>query len=86
MESAVNLHLSFDGYKPIRMQEVLASKEGEESFFTLHRMVPPGTLTYFYSVGDPQQLAKDPHIELVTLIDSGSPTKNNQRVSIAIGE
>ncbi len=68
------------------MQEVLASNDGEESYFTLQRMVPPGSLTYFYSVGDPQQLAKDPHLELVTLVDNGSPTKNNQRVQIAIGE
>ncbi len=50
------------------MQEVLAKKEGEKSYFILYRMVPPGNLSYFYSVGDPSQF------HLKTLTDEVNPT------------
>ena len=65
---------------------MLAASESEESYLILNRMVPPGSLTYFYSTGDTQQLAKDPHKELVTLTDQSNPTKGNQKIQIAFGE
>lgn len=70
--SAVYLHLNFEGFKPMRMLEVT---ENQESYFTLHRMIPPGSLTYFYSVGDPQLATTDPTKGLVTITDQASPTK-----------
>ncbi len=52
----VNLHMSFDGFKPHRMTEYhehhhQRPKKPDISF-VLHRMVPPGKLTYYYSIGD----------------------------------
>ncbi len=42
----VFIHLSFDGYVPDYM-----IPEGGDSYFSL-RMVPPGPLSYFYSIND----------------------------------
>ena len=83
--SAVYLHLNFEGFKPMRMQEVT---EGQESFFSLYRMIPPGSLTYFYSVGDPNLLNNDPKRSLVTITDQSNPTTKveNQRLQMALGE
>lgn len=44
----VNLHLSFDGYKATMME---FSKHGWKDYYIIYRMVPSGTLTYFFSVG-----------------------------------
>ncbi len=51
-EQYVNIHLSFDGYKPIRMPEVPADYDEDEPHFKIFRMVPPGKLSYFYSIGE----------------------------------
>lgn len=50
-------------------------------------MIPPGSLTYFYSVGDPQLATTDPAKGLVTVIDQSSPTKKveKQRLEMTIG-
>lgn len=83
--SAVYLHLNFEGYKPVRMQEVT---EKEESYFTLYRMIPPGNLTYFYSVGDPNLVAADPTKSLVTVTDQSNPTTRveSKLVEMSMGE
>ena len=41
-EFYVNLHLSFDGYKPVRMPEIPPNYDEDEPHFTLYRMVPSG--------------------------------------------
>lgn len=41
-EFHVNLHLSFDGFKPIRMPEIPPNYDEDEPHFTLFRMIPPG--------------------------------------------
>ena len=46
----VSIHLNFDGYKPHRLVE--GSEDGVKFYFA-YLMVPPGSLNYFYSVGDP---------------------------------
>lgn len=71
----------------MRMLEVTSADGQQESFFSLHRMIPPGSLTYFYSVGDPQLATTDPTKGLVTVIDQSSPTKKveKQRLEMAIG-
>ena len=52
----LNLHLSFDGFKPHRMTEYHEHHhlhpDKIDTSFLLHRMIPPGSLSYFYSVGD----------------------------------
>lgn len=44
----VNLHCSFEDFKPHKMN--LDMLEGEETYL-LSRMVPPGKLSYFYTIG-----------------------------------
>ena len=84
-QSAVYLHLNFEGFKPVRMLEVT---ESEESYFTLHRMIPPGSLTYFYSVGDPNLVAADSTKSLVTITDQSNPSTKveNKLVQMSMGE
>lgn len=67
-EFYVNLHLSFDGYKPIRMPEIPANYDEDEPHFTLYRMVPPGPLSYFYTVGEPSYM-NEIGKEIKTLLD-----------------
>lgn len=45
----VNLHMSFDGYRPHFMDEGF---DNGANVFQLFRMVPPGSLYYFYSIGN----------------------------------
>jgi hypothetical protein len=80
----VNLHLSFDGYKAIRMPEIPANYDEEEPHFTLVRMIPPGQLTYFYSVGEPNymdEIGKD----IKTILDQNNPV-SKQKINVHCGQ
>jgi len=83
-EFYVNLHLSFDGFKPIRMPEIPANYDEDEPHFTLFRMVPPGQLSYFYSLGDANymdEIGKD----VKTLLDHNNPVMKH-KLNVHLGE
>lgn len=77
----VNLHMSFDGYKPHFMDE--GFKSGA-SVFSLYRMIPPGSLYYFYSVGNFQRMTPDAIHKLKTLTDGYNPIMFNEDKFIKI--
>lgn len=54
----MHLHLSYDGFKPHKMNE---GHEKGKAFFYLHKMVPPGQLSYFFSISNytNEDLVKD---------------------------
>lgn len=64
----VNLHLNFDSYKPLKMVDC------GDSYKTF-RMIPPGRLEYFYTIGDV-------HDNIIT--DDVSPTRNRD-TTISLG-
>lgn len=51
-------------------------------------MIPPGNLTYFYSVGDPKLATTNPTKSLVTVTDQSNPKTRveNKVVEMAMGE
>jgi len=51
-------------------------------------MIPPGNLTYFYSVGDPKLVTADPTKNLVTVTDQSNPTTRVETkfVEMSMGE
>jgi hypothetical protein len=56
----VFVHLKFDGYKPLKMHDL-----GDK--FQTFRMVPPGTLEYFYTIKGKEELT------LAVIADDVSP-------------
>ncbi len=54
------------------MPEVPADYDEEEPHFKLFRMVPPGKLSYFFSIGENNYMT-DKGKEIKTIINEASP-------------
>lgn len=70
--------MNFDGYKPHKMHETIVALEKCYSTF---RMVPPGNMSYFYSIGNMDNMTDDQRRQLRTITDEANPVlMNDSRV------
>jgi hypothetical protein len=77
----VNLHMSFDGYRPHLMDEIV---ESGGNVFQLFRMVPPGSLYYFYSIGNITNMKPEQHHKMKTLTDGYNPIILNEHETVIV--
>jgi hypothetical protein len=70
----VNVHLSFENY---RAHKMTLNISGFRQHYLLYRMVPPGTLSYFFTVGYSNELDKGNQKELRHMIDTKMPILHN---------
>lgn len=72
----VNLHMSFDGYRPHFMDEGF---DNGANMFQLYKMAPPGSLYYFYSIGNLQTMGPEAMHKVKTLTDGYNPIMVNEK-------
>lgn len=63
--------MNFDGFRPHRMAQYVDS-DGSNSF-NIIRMVPPGKLNYFYSIGDIKDMKPEEIMSVKTFTDVANP-------------
>ncbi len=66
------------------MPEAPADYDEEEPHFKIYRMVPPGKLSYFFSIGENAYM-NEAGKEIKTINDETNPTNKNRKVEVALG-
>jgi hypothetical protein len=66
------------------MPEAPADYDEEEPHFKIYRMVPPGKLSYFFSIGENNYMIQTGK-EIKTKNDEINPINKNRKVEVALG-